>query len=171
MSFRVKEEELQEMLSNRDSVSHYKISRDWFLGFVEAEGCFLGKGNSSPIFEISQHSSDLFLFLAIKKWIGEGRVRLNKRQDGRCTVVYTLSGKDKIRSYLLLIFEGCLPRNPKIERSFLPWCNTYFPDKQLKERCSISNFSQDFVAGFVDGDGSFYVTTRKQQDYKIGFQL
>ena len=31
--------------------------------------------------------------------------------------------------------------------------------------------SPDWLAGFADGDGSFYTTIRRQDDYRIGFQF
>ena len=48
MSFRIKEKQLQGLLSSRGGLSHYSINRDWFLGFVEAEGSFIGKGQKAP---------------------------------------------------------------------------------------------------------------------------
>ena len=96
MPFRVQEKTLNDIGASRTSLSHYKISREWFLGFIEAEGSFIGKNQSPPIFEITQHSSDLFLFYAIQKWIGAGTVNINTRKThNRKTVVYTLRGKDK----------------------------------------------------------------------------
>ena len=131
MAFLFKEKKLQDLLSLRDNRSHYSINRDWFLGFVEAEGSFIGKENSPPIFEITQHSSDLFLFYVIKEWIGVGTVKINKRADGRELVVYTIRGHDNLRDNLLPLFQESLPETRKIERSFVPWCKLHFPDIQI----------------------------------------
>ena len=99
MAFALKETTLQQLISSRDDLSSYSINRDWFLGFVKAEGSFVGKAGSQPIFEITQHSSDLFLFYAIQKWIGAGTVRINVRNDGRETVIYTLRGETTTFSF------------------------------------------------------------------------
>lgn len=62
-----------------------------------------------------------------------------------------------------------MPETEKIEKSFLPWCKHHFPNVNLSEKDK--SLCRNWLAGFTDGDGSFYTTVRKQKDYRIGFQF
>lgn len=129
----------------------------------------MGRGKKPPIFEITQHSSDLTLFHALQRWLGAGTVRISRRKDGRESVVYTLRGKDNLRKHLIPILECFLPDTEKFKNSFLLWCDDHFPNVKLGEK--ESNLSRDWLAGFTDKVGSFYTTIRKQDDYRIRFQF
>lgn len=129
----------------------------------------MGRGKKPPIFEITQHSSDLTLFHALQRWLGAGTVRVSRRKDGRESVVYTLRGKDNLRKHLIPILECFLPDTEKFKNSFFLWCDDHFPNVKLGEK--ESNLSRDWLAGFTDKVGSFYTTIRKQDDYRIRFQF
>lgn len=51
----------------------------------------------------------------------------------------------------------------------------HFPDSlccfSKKSREFSEKIFPDWLAGFADGDGSFYTTIRQQKDYPIGFQF
>ena len=160
--------QIHAILSERAKESHYSLSQQWLQGFVEAEGCFLGKEGQRPIFEITQHASDCFLMLAIKRLIGGGKVRLNKRRDGRLLCVYTLSGKRIIAEKLLPLWHNAYA-GPKILRDFQPWLALHFPQEKIV--INDTEISGNWLAGFTDGDGSFHTVFRRQKDYKIGFQF
>ena len=135
---------------------------------MEAEGCFLGKEGQRPIFEITQHVSDCFLMLAIKRFIGGGQVGLNKRGDGRLLCVYTLSGRRMIAEKLLPLWQNAYA-GPKILRDFQPWLALHFPQEKIV--INGTEISGNWLAGFTDGDGSFHTVFRREKDYKIGFQF
>ena len=160
--------QINAILSERAKDSHYSLSQQWLQGFVEAEGCFLGRGGQRPIFEITQHASDCFLMLAIKRFIGGGKVRLSKRRDGRLLCVYTLSGKRIIAEKLLPLWHNAYAA-PKILRDFQPWLALHFPQEKIV--INDTEISGNWLAGFTDGDGSFHTVFRRQEDYKIGFQF
>lgn len=75
MGFRIKEMYLQRLLSSRKAISHYSISREWLLGFIEAKKSFIGKDTKPSIFGITQLSTDLPLFYAIQKYLGADSIK------------------------------------------------------------------------------------------------
>ena len=168
MTFALKQRSLIKMLDSRNKSCHYSINTDWFLGFLEAEGTFLGDGCTPPAFECSQHTSDYYMMSALKDWIGAGTLSINNPPGGNRTAVYTLRGRDALECKLAPLFKKA-PLTPKIEKQFLPWCSRYFPNSL--PALSSQKISGCWLAGFADGDGSFYTTIRNQDDYRIGFQF
>lgn len=160
--------EMDRLLSERAKNSHYSLSREWLHGFVEAEGSFIGREGQSPFFEITQHASDCFLMLAIKRFIGGGRVDLKRRRDGRLLSVYTLAGKRSLVEKLLPLWQNSYA-SPKVLKSFQPWLGVHFPQEKIVTNGT--QISGNWLAGFTDGDGSFHTVFRRQKDYRIGFQF
>ncbi|PVU98264.1 hypothetical protein BB561_000014 [Smittium simulii] len=64
-------------------LNKYLINKDWFLGFVDGEGCFyfyIGKQKNTTIqlqasLEIAQNTHDIFVLEAIRKFLGCGRLK------------------------------------------------------------------------------------------------
>lgn len=57
----------------------------------------------------------------------------------------------------------------KSKRQLFPWLRKHFPD--FKFQSNNISISGEWLAGFTDGDGSFYAVLRKQGDYKSGYQF
>jgi hypothetical protein len=159
---------IQKFINNRFDF-RYKISKQWFIGFIEAEGHFAGKNiGDQPFFTISQHSADKNLILAIRNFIGHGNIREYVRSDGRSETILTIYSKDVLRN---IIIPMCINnfRSEKKINQFNNWLIKFFPDLnniQLKDNL----INPQWLAGFVDGDGSFYSVLHKAKDYKCGFQ-
>jgi hypothetical protein len=158
--------ELESLEKLRLNVSNFILNKDWLIGFSEAEGCFSG---SEKVFQLSQHSSDYALILAIKNYLGHGNIRNIKREDGRLETVLTISSKSVIQDKIIPLFNGNLFTLKKREQ-FKNWIIKYFPHVVIID--NVQAFpSSSWVVGFVDGDGSFYPLIHKANDYKCGFQV
>lgn len=66
------------------------ISKDWLIGFTDAEGCFYISFRANRkkdgywaglVFTIAQHSRDLLLFQLIKEFLGVGNIVQEKAKD------------------------------------------------------------------------------------------
>ena len=62
-------ERLKSLIAARNSLAYYlsKLTNDYIIGFLEGDGCFSyhSSKHRQPIFIISQHAADYFLFKAI----------------------------------------------------------------------------------------------------------
>lgn len=160
--------ELESLENLRLQISNFIINKDWLIGFSEAEGTFSGS-EKQPMFQLSQHSSDHALILAIKIYLGCGNIQSFKREDGRLESVLTISSKSLIRDKIIPLFNGNLFTLKKREQ-FKNWILKYYPDVTIIDNDQACP-SPNWLAGFVDGDGSFYPLIHKAIDYKCGFQV
>ena len=87
MKFNLDKKALLKMLNARNKLTHYSFTPDWFLGFLEAEGTFIGEGGNPPIFECTQHTSDYYMMSALRDWLGAGTVHINDPPKKNRTVV------------------------------------------------------------------------------------
>ena len=87
------------------------------------------------------------------------------RDDGRSLAIYTLRGKSSCLDALLPLLRNPVLTN-KSKRQLLPWLEEHFPD--FKFQSNNLSISGEWLAGFTDGDGSFYTVLRKQRDYRSG---
>lgn len=148
----------------------YRITKNWLIGFTEAEGSFIcGK---QPSFSLSQHASDKKLMEEIAKFIGHGKVRLEKRKDGRIQAVLTIYDKTVLRDKIVpgSIFDGRLLSNKKIIQ-FNKWKKDIMVHQSEPTTNLNLEINPEWLVGFTDGDGSFYPMIHKAKDYKCGFQV
>ena len=164
MRFNLDKKALLKMLNARNKKATTPLP---LIGFLEAEGTFIGKNGNPPIFECSQHTSDYYMMCALRDWLGAGGININDPQKKNKTVVYTLRGPELPR-VLLPLLPGA-PATPKITGQCLPIWKRHFQEPVPK--LVSTQISQDWLAGFTYGNGSFYTTIRQQQDYRIGFQF
>lgn len=90
------------------------------------------------------------------------------RDDGRSLAIYTLRGKSSCLDALLPLLRNPVLTN-KSKRQLLPWLEEHFPD--FKFQSNNLSISGEWLAGFTDGDGSFYTVLRRQRDYRSGYQF
>lgn len=106
---------------------------------------------------------------AICLFLGCGKVTPSIREDGRALAVIQITNKDILYSKRLPLFEGKRDSLKKAEQ-FNLWKETHWglPKSEI-----VATLKENFqrVAGFVDGDGSFYFTVHKAKDYKCGYQV
>ena len=148
-----------------------KVTPEWFAGFIEAEGHFHGKVGQQPFFTISQHAADYQLMETLSEYIGHGKVRLAVRPDGRSEAILTIYNKEVLKNKIIPICsEHFITKNKSAQ--FMEWVNAHFPEyKSIVLPNSSKSIHPQWLAGFVDGDGSFYTLTHKAKDYKCGYQV
>jgi len=94
------------LAEKRFDITNYKITSQWLIGFIEAEGSFLGKKGQQASFHISQHLSDWYLMEAIAKYIGYGKIRSLIRNDGRSEAILRIYNKEILRNKIIPMCQG-----------------------------------------------------------------
>jgi hypothetical protein len=147
---------------DRLNLVNFKITPEWFAGFVEAEGGFYTSPNGQPIFNLTQHMSDWTLMEAICLFLGCGKVAPSIREDGRPLAVIQITNKEALNEKIVPLLEGRIHFLKKAEQ-FNLWKQTHWglPKSEL---FPLLKENLNWVAGFVDGDGSFYFTVHKAKD-------
>ena len=164
---------LQALAQKRLNVSNYNITSQWLIGFIEAEGSFIGKKGQQPYLHISQHTADWFLMEAIAKFIGYGNVKVQTRKDGRSEAILIINDKDVLRNKIIPMCQSNLKSIKKFNQ-FNEWVKNHFSDLAEPLRVSApinSKIDNQWIVGFTDGDGSFYPMFHKAKDYKYGYQI
>jgi hypothetical protein len=138
------------LLDDRTRTSYYEslISKDWLIGFIEAEGCFYGKGRNT-IFSVAQHLSDWHLLVALQTFLGGGKLVPRFEKDGRLGVELVINNREEIREVLIPFISNNL-RTPKKLIQFNNLIGKYF---DLPPTLQCPKLTAEWVAGFVDGDG------------------
>ncbi len=87
-----------------------ELSRDWVVGFVDAEGCFHVSVNQCPNmsvgfqvlpeFVVVQHRRDRHVLMALKRFFGVGIVRRN-HDDRDCLRIRNIDGLCKVCDFFM----------------------------------------------------------------------
>ena len=80
-----------------------------------------------------------------------------------------ITNKDILYSKIVPLLEGQIHSLKKAEQ-FNLWKETHW-GLPKSERVPLLKEDLQWVAGFVDGDGSFYFSVHKAKDYKFGYQV
>jgi hypothetical protein len=161
---------LEQSLKLRLNPINYNITKEWLIGFIEAEGHFSGKVGEQAAFHLSQHAADWNLIEAIAKIIGHGKINLQTRKDGRSQAVLSIYHKDVLRNVIIPICYDNFQSNKKILQ-LQEWIKMNFSDLTSAEEKNNKLINSEWLVGFVDGDGSFYPIIHKTKDYKCGYQV
>lgn len=169
LNFEILKQRVMKAQEDRLNLIYYKLTPEWFAGFVEAEGGFYTSSKGQPSFILTQHMSDWTLMEAICLFLGCGKVTPSIREDGRPLAVIQITNKDILYSKVVPLLEGRIYSLKKAEQ-FNLWKQTHWGLPRSKYLPLLKENLQ-WVAGFVDGDGSFYFTVHKAKDYKCGYQV
>jgi hypothetical protein len=159
-------------VSKGDKTSPSKIAfLEWFIGFAEGDGSFIvthikGTGKDRLFFMINQEERKVMY--KIKKELGFGSV-FPYKQKGATYYRYQVSAKKDL-TRLVHIFNGNLLAT-KVKKRFKSWLQAYnnryhvtsgtsspilYKPGQLKV-----SLQSDWLAGFVDAEGGFFVDLRE----------
>jgi len=169
LNFEILKQRVMKTLEGRLNPVNYKLTSNWFAGFVEAEGGFYTSSKGQPIFILTQHMSDWTLMEAICLFLGCGKVAPSIREDGRSLAVIQITNKDALHDVIIPMLEGRIHSLKKAEQ-FNLWKKTHW-GLAKSEIIPLNKEDIHWVAGFVDGDGAFYFTLHKARDYKYGYQV
>lgn len=127
---------------------------EWFLGFSEGDGSFIVNSRGTPIFVITQNTSDIQVLEYIKKTIGFGRVI----KQGSTTSRYIVEDKANI-TLIVAIFNGNLvfPLKQANFALFLEAFNlrSKKPVVSFISSVAIPTLNDHWLAGFTDAEGCF----------------
>jgi LAGLIDADG endonuclease len=136
---------------------------EWFIGFFEAEGCFLKwhiNGKSRFGIEITQ--KDPKLMYKIRTRLGFGRVvQIENQSPNRVYWRYYVHDFNKLTG-LIWLFNGHLITDKKTTQ-FSNWLMEI--NKQKKQHYAVINtkptvsFNTAWLCGFLEGDGGFWVSS------------
>ena len=162
-------QKISPLIEQRTNVDYYlsKLSKDWLIGFIEAEGTFYGKNGNQIIFSISQHLSDYYLILAIKIYLKVGKIQFYFRKDGRLGVELVVNNKEELIDTIIPLISNQLRTYKKWEQ-FNNWLKDNF---HLSSTILNTNITPEWLTGFVDGDGSFFVKINKSKTHIVGYNV
>jgi len=143
-----------------------KINRNWILGFIEAEGTISSnKRLKKPVFTITQHIADYKLMEQIRNFLNINSSIKFSNRDLTCELAET--NMTNLKKTILPILLNNLYSEKKLNQFNEHW-TPYLHTSSILNHNKISN---DWLLGMVDGDGSFFITIAKSNDYKIGYQI
>lgn len=124
------------------------------MGFFEADGCFSINNRGEIRFDLYQHTFDVALLFKIKTYLQCGNVYTPK---GKTTSTFTIYGVKHFKFILYPIFNNRILSDYKFN--------------QFKKVCESINLtctkgkhkSRAWLNGFIDGDGSFFVSVSEAQ--------
>jgi hypothetical protein len=146
---------------------------EWFIGFVEAEGCFQTWKNTNGSyrfgFEINQ--KDPGLMYKIRTRLGFGRVQ--KYVRGNSVYFRFTTSKKEHLDRLILLFNGNLLLEKK-QKQFNNWLflmNLRYKTNILVKPnlCKVS-LSTAWLSGFLEGDAGFYVQKLSEKTERLNMK-
>lgn len=132
---------------------------EWFLGFSEGDGSFINNSSGGKtIFSIHLHIADLPLLYEIQAQLNMGNVDLNKN-----SAIFIVKAKKDI-NILIEIFNGNIYLR-KRQIQFENWVLNFNKKNKLNIEIKSNQFkpslNDNWLAGFIDAEGSFLVSFRK----------
>lgn len=143
---------------------------NWLTGLIEADGSFPNTKKSSLSFYISQSTINAPLLYAIRFWLGFGKIRWQHSEN---MVHYVI---EDISSLLILakLINGRFRTEQKYE-AYLKFVNRINKKSKVKHSIIVKplNILLDYnwLAGFTEGDGSFFIGLGQTPRSKLGVQL
>lgn len=140
---------------------------NWLAGFIQGDGSFIIKSRNNELqFYISQSLNDIQVLYKIKQFLGYGKIRIQKKEN---IAHFVLENKNGICK-LLIVLEGFF-FGKKLE-DFLKFYRIAFAKdyiiNNIKNNITLNNA---WLSGFIDADGSFYVSINKHKKMFLGYQI
>lgn len=154
----------------RLNVRHHNFNQ-WLVGFTDGDGCFHITKDNYLHFQISQHNSNTQLLYYIKNQLGHGTVRFENKTNKVHFKITTPQG--------LLVIINIFSDYPCLTKkydSFIKFRNFFilkYPHmkSETKSLNSIQPMSYDWIVGFIEVEGSFYITKKGVDRYYHGFRI
>ncbi|KAG2195735.1 hypothetical protein INT47_004839 [Mucor saturninus] len=143
---------------------------NWLTGLIEADGSFPNEKDKTLSFYISQSTKNAPLIYAIKFWLGFGKVRW---QHSEKMVHFVIEDIPNLLNLANLI-NGRLRTESKYE-TYVKWVNRLNKKTFVKNKVIIkplnSEINFNWLAGFTEGDGSFFIGQGNTPRSKLGIQI
>ena len=149
-------------VTNQQGTNKKQFNKDfieWFIGFSEGDGSFyITRGKS--IFSIHLHIVDLPLLVEIKTQLNMGSIFI-----GNKSCLFTIKAHEEINT-LINLFNGKIYLC-KRKKQFIQWAknfdNKYKMGFEAKAEIFVPCLKHNWLAGFIDAEGSFIVTVTKRK--------
>jgi len=181
--------------------SFSNFDRDWFLGFLEADGTF-SCTQSARTFKIqlaiklTQHPNNIRALVAVKKLLHTGKIEHLPK-----TVTYRIRKHHVLRTHVFPLLDKAPFLTSKYydylrlqhfvtQRQFFKWQNhpsrfpprwgevlgahklqNFLKTRALKKKDVQDLFTPGWLTGFIEGDGSFYIVKKGEDRYRCGFGI
>lgn len=141
---------------------------NWLTGLIEADGSFPNEKDNTLSFYISQSTKNAPLIYAIKYWLGFGKVRW---QHSEKMVHFVIEDIPSL-TILAKLVNGRLRTEFKYE-AYVKWINRLNKKGKNKVIVEPLNPKMDFnwLAGFTESDGSFFIGLGNSPKSKLGVQV
>ena len=140
-----------------------RITNGWVVGFVDGDGSFLITIDKKTNFKkysfiVTQNERSIDVLYAFQKKFMCGFI---SSSGGRGNVYsYRVNNKEDLKKIILPFFKRNPPNTFSKYRDFKILYETLFPHQKLPDLPNV-NISNNWLAGFLDADGCFYVSMTK----------
>jgi len=143
---------------------------NWITGLIEADGSFPNEKDKTLSFYISQSTKNAALIYALKYWLGFGKIRWQHPENMVHFVI------EDIPNLMILanLINGRLRTEFKYE-AYVKWINRLNKKGLVKNKVIIEPLNPkmdlNWLAGFTEGDGSFFIGLGNSPKSKLGVQV
>jgi hypothetical protein len=181
----------QRSLSRTNLKEDKSFFNEWLVGLVDGDGCFSITKNTANsswqfTFKIALHQKDKALLMLIKNTLSVGNVsfagenmwqyRVRNQKDLLNTIIpifenYPLHTR---KQYHFECFKKCLLKPEACQPLKKAWNNeTLLINMTVNREADllVRPPTKPWVVGFIEAEGSFYVTKRHENEYCHGFGI
>jgi len=153
-----------------------KINTQWIIGFVEGDGHFRFKKDSSGYnrcaFVVSQDQRSSNVLYAIQEFFSCGSVH----KAGGHMMEYSVGNRQDLSNIILPFFNSNNFITEHRWNQFSSMCKIINNVSSTSPTCynnsvSTNMPSLDWISGFIDAEGCFYVSVFNSKDTKIGVRV
>jgi len=142
---------------------------NWLTGFIESDGSFPNEKDGTISFYISQSIKNLWLINYIHKSLGFGKVRVQPKENMCHFIIEDLPSLIKLAS--LLNGRFCTQAKFNAFSIWLARLNKKLVDTPIILKPISTIMDYNWLAGFTEGDGSFFINFVSIPKMKIGVQV
>lgn len=128
-----------------------QLTKNWIVGFVDGDGCFIIHKKGKHQFCVSQNKRSVDVLYALKSFFKCGTVS----KAGGDMMQYQVSAKDQLKNIIIPFFNEHSLQTNKRRNDFEKLKASLFTHKFEIQSVSEERLSGDWLAGFIDADGSF----------------
>lgn len=146
------------------TLSCQDMHREWLAGFTDAEGCFClsqrADGRIEPSFSITQHQVDAQVLHKVQDYLGVGRVYEDEKRAS-----FRVRAASDLSDVVIPSFHG------QLQTSKMGDYQALRRHMAIRGRTAKAKMSAEWLGGFVDGEGSFFIVINRNIRYRHKVQV